>query len=147
MSTEQQNLAERGMAVGLRAEPARLLRLRRSVRTPRAGRALALHGFQDVDADGRDGRPQLRRGPEACLPGPPADGQAELALDLTPSDEQQLLTESVRDFALAKLRPAAPAADADCAVAPELLAQVTELGLTIVGVPEELGASSINARP
>ena len=52
-----------------------------------------------------------------------------------------MLRESVRDFALAKLRPAAQAADDACATPPELLAQSGELGLTMVGVPEELGGA------
>jgi alkylation response protein AidB-like acyl-CoA dehydrogenase len=61
--------------------------------------------------------------------------------DLTPTDEQQMLTESVRDFALAKLRPVADQADAACAAPVDLLAQANELGLTMVGVPEELGGA------
>jgi alkylation response protein AidB-like acyl-CoA dehydrogenase len=61
--------------------------------------------------------------------------------DLTPTDEQQLLRDSVRDFALERLRPAAQAADDACATPPELLAQSAELGLTMVGVPEELGGA------
>ena len=52
-----------------------------------------------------------------------------------------MLRESVRDFALAKLRPAAQAADDACATPPELLSQSNELGLTMVGVPEELGGA------
>jgi alkylation response protein AidB-like acyl-CoA dehydrogenase len=59
--------------------------------------------------------------------------------DLRPTDEQQLLRESVRDFALAELRPVAEAADESCETPAELLSQSTELGLTTVGVPEELG--------
>jgi alkylation response protein AidB-like acyl-CoA dehydrogenase len=47
----------------------------------------------------------------------------------------------VRDFAAAKVRPAAQAADAACAAPVELLAQSNELGLTMVGVPEELGGA------
>ncbi len=61
--------------------------------------------------------------------------------DLTPTDEQQMLAESVRDFAQARLRPAAEKADAECAAAPELLGQANELGLSMVGVPEELGGA------
>jgi hypothetical protein len=68
--------------------------------------------------------------------------QSESSLfDLTPTDEQHMLSESVRDFALAKLRPAAQAADDACAAPAELLSSATELGLTIVGVPEELGGA------
>jgi alkylation response protein AidB-like acyl-CoA dehydrogenase len=61
--------------------------------------------------------------------------------DLTPSDEQQMLSSSVREFALAKLRPAAEQADAEWASPGPLLAQANELGLTMVGVPEELGGA------
>ncbi|MBV9803395.1 MAG: acyl-CoA dehydrogenase family protein [Solirubrobacterales bacterium] len=61
--------------------------------------------------------------------------------DLTPDDEQQMLRESVRDFAMAKLRPAATAADEACAAPEELLTQANELGLTMVGVPVELGGA------
>ena len=52
-----------------------------------------------------------------------------------------MLRESVRDFGLAKLRPAAEEADAQSAAPTELLAQSGELGLTMVGVPEELGGA------
>src|SRR5438270_893559 len=61
--------------------------------------------------------------------------------DLTPSDEQHMLRESVRDFGLERLRPAAEAADAESATPPELLSQANELGLTMTGVPEELGGA------
>jgi alkylation response protein AidB-like acyl-CoA dehydrogenase len=61
--------------------------------------------------------------------------------DLTPSDEQRMLTDSVREFALARLRTAAPDADAACATPADLLTQAYNLGLTVVGVPEELGGA------
>jgi alkylation response protein AidB-like acyl-CoA dehydrogenase len=70
----------------------------------------------------------------------PRAGRSDL-FDLTPDDEQQMLRESVRDFALAKLRPAAQAADDACTTPPELLAQSGELGLTMIGVPEDLGGA------
>lgn len=70
----------------------------------------------------------------------PRARQSDL-FDLTPSDEQSLLRDSVREFALARLRAAALAADAGCATPPELLTQANELGLTMVGVPEELGGA------
>src|SRR5205085_7398286 len=40
-----------------------------------------------------------------------------------------------------RLRPAAEEADAACAAPPELLSQANELGLSMVGVPEELGGA------
>ena len=70
----------------------------------------------------------------------PKAGRTDL-FDLEPTDEQQMLRDSVREFALDKLRPAAQAADAACAAPPELLSQANELGLSMVGVPEELGGA------
>ncbi len=61
--------------------------------------------------------------------------------DLTPSDEQQMLSDSTREFALAKLRTVAAQADADCVTPDDVLSQANELGLTMVGVPEELGGA------
>ncbi|MGZ4292918.1 MAG: acyl-CoA dehydrogenase family protein [Solirubrobacteraceae bacterium] len=61
--------------------------------------------------------------------------------DLTPSDEQTLLRDSVREFGSERLRPAALDADAACAAPAELLSQANELGLTMIGVPEELGGA------
>jgi len=138
----QQNLTERGMAVGLRAlnrlagnglidrlglrEPAeRVLHdvSKATVRTAtRAGRTFA--ATQKLSKPAR--QPKARR--------------SDL-FDLTPDDEQQMLRESIRDFSLAKLRPAAQAADEGCETPQELLAQANELGLTMVGVPEELGGA------
>ncbi|HWF53569.1 MAG TPA: acyl-CoA dehydrogenase family protein, partial [Solirubrobacteraceae bacterium] len=141
MPTDQ-NIAERGMAAGLRAlnalassalidrfglrEPAERLLYnasRTSVRTAAtAGRTFA--------AATKLARPA--RQPAAKTPN---------LFDITPTEEQHMLRESVHDFALAKLRPAAHDADAACAAPPELLAQANELGLTMVGVPEELGGA------
>src|SRR4051794_16912389 len=59
--------------------------------------------------------------------------------DLTPTDEQDMLRESFASFAAERLRPAAERADADCAAPADLLAQSAGLGITMVGVPEELG--------
>ncbi len=61
--------------------------------------------------------------------------------DLTPTEEQQMLQEAFRDFGDEKLRPAALGADTAAAAPPELLAQAAELGLTMLGVPEELGGA------
>ena len=61
--------------------------------------------------------------------------------DIQPTDEQQMMIEAFGDFASAKLRPAAAAADAACSTPAELLAQSAELGITVLGVPEELGGA------
>lgn len=59
--------------------------------------------------------------------------------DITPDDEQQMLQEAVRGFAAERVRPAAHAADAALAVPDELLAEINELGVNMLGVPEQLG--------
>ena len=59
--------------------------------------------------------------------------------DLQPTDEQQMLAEGCREFAAQRLGPAAQDADAAAAPPADLLAQVAELGLTMLGVPEEAG--------
>jgi alkylation response protein AidB-like acyl-CoA dehydrogenase len=61
--------------------------------------------------------------------------------DLTPTDEQQMLQEAFGAFAAEQLRPAARDADTAAATPPELFAQAGELGLTMLGVPEELGGA------
>jgi hypothetical protein len=59
--------------------------------------------------------------------------------DVTPDDEQKMLVEAVRDFALRVCRPAALAADDACDTPPSLLATAGELGLGALGVPEAHG--------
>jgi alkylation response protein AidB-like acyl-CoA dehydrogenase len=50
-----------------------------------------------------------------------------------------MLQEAVRDFAAEKVRPAAAQADADTGTPKELLEQASELGVNMLGIPEELG--------
>ena len=105
----EQNLTERSMAVGLRA----LNRLASNPLIDRFGlrdpAQRVLHGASKATV-----RTATRAGRTFAatqkLSGParqPRSGRSDL-FDLTPDDEQQMLRESVRDFALAKLRPAAP---------------------------------------
>ncbi len=63
------------------------------------------------------------------------------SFDLAPTDEQQMMVEAFGDFASQRLRKAASDADAACAAPPELLAQSADLGITMLGVPEELGGA------
>jgi len=142
MATEQQNLAERGMAVGLRA----LNRLAASGLVDRFGLRQPterfLHGASKttMKTAARAGR-TFAAAQQLTKPARQPRAKRSDLFDLTPDDEQQMLQESVRDFAAAKVRPAAQAADAACAAPVELLAQSNELGLTMVGVPEELGGA------
>ncbi|WSJ14979.1 acyl-CoA dehydrogenase family protein [Nocardia sp. NBC_01327] len=63
--------------------------------------------------------------------------------DLTPTDEQQMIVETVREFAGEILRPAAYDADNAAKAPRDLLERASELGITLINVPEELeGAAS-----
>jgi alkylation response protein AidB-like acyl-CoA dehydrogenase len=138
----QQNIAERSMAVGLRA----LNRLATSDLVDRLGlREPAekfLHGASKTTARTAASAGRTFAAAQK-LSRPARQPRAERTdlFDLTPTDEQQMLRDSVREFALAELRPAAEAADAESATPPELLTQSNELGLTMVGVPAELGGA------
>lgn len=68
-----------------------------------------------------------------------SSARAPELFDLTPSEEQQMLRDTVQGFALEQLRQQAAAADSACAASAELLRQSAELGITLMGVPEQLG--------
>ncbi len=140
--SSQQNITERGMAVSLRA----LNRVASSGAIDRLGlRDPAVRLLHQ--ASRTTGQTAARAGRTFAvaqrLSRPARQPRAHRSdlFDLTPTDEQQLLRDSVREFALAELRTAAQQADEDCAALPELLTQANELGLTMVGVPEELGGA------
>lgn len=72
-------------------------------------------------------------------PARPPAAENSGVFDLTPTDDQQMIVETVREFAAERLRPAAAAADDKCAPPEELLSTSADLGITLLGVPEELG--------
>jgi alkylation response protein AidB-like acyl-CoA dehydrogenase len=111
--------------LGLREPTERLLYRASSDSVRIAGRAGRT--FKAVRKLGRPARLERTR---------PAD-----VFDLTPDDEQQMLRESFRSFAADRLRPVAQEADAACAPPDGLLAQCAELGITMLGVPEEAGGA------
>jgi alkylation response protein AidB-like acyl-CoA dehydrogenase len=57
--------------------------------------------------------------------------------DLTPTEDQQTMVEVVSEFAAEVLRPAAAQADAACSAPAEVLGQSSDLGLTLIEVPED----------
>ncbi|KAA0274458.1 MAG: acyl-CoA dehydrogenase, partial [Acidobacteria bacterium] len=63
------------------------------------------------------------------------------AFDLEPTEEQAMLIDSFGDYAANVLRPAAREADAACSAPEEILARSAELGIAVLGVPEELGGA------
>lgn len=139
----QKSVAQRSMGLGLRAlgvlagSPA-LDKLGVRKQTEKLLYGATKNGFRAATAASRSFKAAQR------LPGPARqsaakDGRGSQLFDITPDDEQQMLQEAVRDFATAKVRPAAAAADADTATPAELLEQASELGVNMLGIPEELG--------
>src|SRR6476619_3390646 len=96
-------------------------------------------GFRTLGAvNRRFARAGRRPGTPARVPAASGDG----LFDLTPTDDEQMLVDVVREFAEEVLRPASAEAD-DVAAAPEAVLKAgLEIGLPILGVPEELGGIS-----
>jgi alkylation response protein AidB-like acyl-CoA dehydrogenase len=136
------SMADRSMGLGLRA----LGRLagsdvvdRLGVRKP-AEKVLyraTRDGFKAAGAAGRTFKAVNGNGKPKRLPTTASTG----LFDLQPSDEQQMLQESFKAFGAEQLRPAALAADTAAKTPEEILKQAGELGLTMLGVPEELGGA------
>jgi alkylation response protein AidB-like acyl-CoA dehydrogenase len=93
-------------------------------------------GFKTLGKANRTFASVAKRGTAERLPN---SGERGL-FDLNPTDEQLMIVAATAEFAAEQLRPAAAAADDACA-APEVILKrsVTELGVTLVGVPESLG--------
>ncbi len=134
------SVAERGMGFGLRAlnrlagsDLLDRIRLRKQVE-----RALVQgtkNGFRSATAAGRTFKAAQQLGKPARQKKSKSTG----LFDLGPDDEQQMFQEAGRAFAADKIRPAALKADDECATPAELLAEASELGVNMLGVPEELG--------
>lgn len=140
MGSADQGIADRGTAIGLRA----LRTLASSNALDRAGirkhveKALfraSRDGFRSAAAVSRSFKAAQR------LTGPSRQSPVKSAglFDITPDDEQQMLIEAAKAFAAERIRPAAQAADEECATPSQLLRQANELGVNMLGVPQELG--------
>ncbi|WP_106177835.1 acyl-CoA dehydrogenase family protein [Prauserella shujinwangii] len=97
--------------------------------------AATRNGFRAAGAANRTFKAAQRLGRPARLEPAPDTG----LFDLTPGEEQEMIAETVREFAAEQLRPAAAEADAKLAPPDGLLGRAAELGVTLVGIPEELG--------
>jgi alkylation response protein AidB-like acyl-CoA dehydrogenase len=134
------SVAERGMGFGLRAlnrlagsDLLDRIKLRKQVE-----RALfqgTKNGFRSATAAGRTFKAAQQLGKPARQKKSKSTG----LFDLGPDDEQQMFQEAGRAFAGDKVRPAALKADEERKTPQQLLAEATELGVNMLGVPEELG--------
>lgn len=93
------------------------------------------NGFRVATAAGR----QFARAGRRTAGARPAKAESRGVFDLTPTEDEQMLVDVVRELADEVLRPAASAADEACAPSAEVLAAAQEIGLPGLGVPEELG--------
>lgn len=92
-------------------------------------------GFRAVGAANRAFAAPHRRGEPTRLESSSSGDQ----FDLSPGEEQQMIADTVQEFAAEQLRPAAADADAKLTPPDGLLARAAELGVTSLGIPEELG--------
>jgi alkylation response protein AidB-like acyl-CoA dehydrogenase len=134
------SVAERGMGFGLRqlnrlAGSDLLDRIRIRKQVERALFQGTKNGFRSATAAGRTFKAAQQLG----KPARQKKGKSKGLFDLGPDDEQRMFQEGGRAFAEAKVRPAAHDADDACETPKELLAEATELGVNMLGVPEELG--------
>jgi alkylation response protein AidB-like acyl-CoA dehydrogenase len=134
------SVAERGMGFGLRqlnrlAGSDLLDRIRIRKQVERALFQSTKNGFRSATVAGRTFKAAQQLG----KPARQKKSKSKGLFDLGPDDEQQMFQEAGRAFAAEKVRPAAHDADDACATPVELLAEATELGVNMLGVPEELG--------
>ena len=59
--------------------------------------------------------------------------------DLTPGEDEQMIADVVKEFAAEVVRPAAADANESCVAPDDVLKATLDIGLPILGVPEELG--------
>jgi alkylation response protein AidB-like acyl-CoA dehydrogenase len=139
-TTEKQGVAERSMGYGLRAlnrlagsDLLDRIRIRKQVE-----KALfqgTKNGFKGATAAGRTFQAAQRLG----KPARQKKGKSKGLFDLSPDDEQQMFQEAGRAFAADQVRKAALEADEKRETPKEILDQANELGVNMLGVPEELG--------
>jgi alkylation response protein AidB-like acyl-CoA dehydrogenase len=132
-----------GMGVGLRA----MRRLAGSDVLDRVGarkhveRALfrtTRRGLRSASAAGRSFKAVKGGGrPARQTPNVPAG-----LFDVSPDAEQSLIQETVREYAAAEVRPAGADANANARTPAAILAQIGELGVNTLGVPDELGGAT-----
>ncbi len=139
-ATQDKGVAERSMGLGLRwlnklAGSDLLDRIRIRKQVERALFSGTKNGFRSATVAGRT----FKAATNLTGPARQSTGKPRSLFDISPDDEQQMLQEGVRDFAEAKVRPIAKQADFDRTTPEDVLSQANELGVNMLGVPEELG--------
>lgn len=134
--------AEKSMGAGLRflnslASSSTIDKLKLRKPTEKVVYHGSKNGFKAAGAVGRTFSAKSKQDKPARQPKAGGDGK----FDLTPTDEQQMLIEAFGEFATNELLPIATEASNNAVTPPEVLKASTELGVTMIGVPEELGGA------
>lgn len=134
--------AEKGMGAGLRfintlASSSTIDKLKLRKPTEKALYHGSKNGFKVAAAAGRQFSAKSKQDKPARQPKAGGNGK----FDVTPTDEQEMLIEAFGEFAKAELLPIATKSSNDCKTPDEVLKASTELGVTMIGVPEELGGA------
>lgn len=139
-TTNQASLADKGQAIALRllAKAGGHDLLKNPAIRSKVERALyqgSKSGFKAQTVVGRAFTKKAGSGDAART----APTKPRREFDLTPTEDQETIAAVAAELADELLRPAAAKADAERALPDEIRAQATEMGLTLVGVPAELG--------
>ena len=134
------SLADRGQAFGMRliTRAGGLDALKNPVLRGKVEKVLyrgAKSGFKAQTVAGR----AFARKPGSGDPTRPAPTKPRREFDLTPTDDQQMIQEAARELATEVLRPAAADADAERRTPDTVFEQAAAMGMTLLGVPAELG--------
>lgn len=134
------SLADRGQAFGMRliTRAGGLEALKNPVLRGKVEKVLyrsAKSGFKAQSVAGR----AFTRKPGSGDPTRAASTKPRREFDLTPTDDQQMIAEAARELATEVLRPAAADADAQRRTPQEVFEQAAAMGMTLLGVPTELG--------
>ncbi len=92
-------------------------------------------GFKTLGTVGRTFQRSGKKGGGQRVPAASRPGM----FDLTPTEDEQMLVDVVKEYAAEVLRPAAADANETCQAPEDVLKASLEIGLPILGVAEELG--------
>ncbi|MBD2760187.1 acyl-CoA dehydrogenase family protein [Yimella sp. cx-573] len=134
------SIADRGQAFGMRliTRAGGLDALKNPVLRGTVEKVLyrsAKTGFKAQTVAGR----AFTRKPGSADASRPQPTKPRREFDLTPTDDQQMIQEAARELADEVLRPAAAGADAERTVPVQVFEQAAAMGMTLLGVPADLG--------
>lgn len=133
-------LVDRGQALGMRliTRVGGLSAMANPAVKARVERALYRSAKQGFAAQTMAGR-AFKKKPSVGAPTRPQPRTAKREFDLTPSPDQAMIRAAARELATEAFRPSAARADTERAVPGEVRDRAAQLGMTLLGIPSELG--------